>query len=318
MFIVIDKVLVGLKFGENLDGYYVSFVCQMWLVFYVCLYYNLGIVVQFVMLLIDFFDCLYISGNLFDSILMYIGCSFVDMIELVFDVLEQGEIFDINYLDVLFEQVLNVVFFGEGLMMVMVIECWLLLLEQYYCVLLFESVCMVLVVIEVCKYFYIIFIDINDKEDMVEQFLIWIGNENVDLIINVIVFCDEDMLFEFLIVIYMEQLVVMIDLVLMDFIGKYLLFEYLLEDNVIDEDVLQENVSDVDVSLLQGQGLMIEMFESIFEVVVLQVMVNYMLFDLLDMSIVDSVEVVLKVVEQDFEKGCNVICGLVVDLFVCL
>ena len=310
----IDKALAGLKSGENLDGHYASFARQMRLVFHACSHHNLGTAAQLAMSLIDLFDRLHTSGNPPDSILMHIGRSFVDTIELVFDALEQGEIPDTNHLDVLFEQASNAAFLGEGLMTATAIERRLSLPEQYHRVLSPESVRTASAAIEARKHFYIIRTDINDKEDLAEQFLTWIGNDNVDSITNVTVFRDEDTLFEFLIATHMEQSAVMTDLVSMDPTGKYLSLEHSLEDNAIDEDAPQENVSDVDASLSQGQGLTTEMLESISEVAASQAMVNHMLSDLSDMSIADSVEAALKAAEQDFEKGRNTIRGLVADL----
>lgn len=309
----IDKALAGLKSGQNLDGHYASFARQMRLVFHACTHHNLGTAAQLAMSLIDLFDRLHTSGNPPDSILMHIGRSFVDTIELVFDALEQGEIPDTNHLEVLFEQASNAAFLGEGLMTATAIERRLSLPEQFHRVLSPESVRTASAAIEARKHFYIIRTDINDKEDMAEQFLTWIGNDDVVSITNVTVFRDQDTLFEFLVASHMEQSAVVTDLVSMDPSGKYLTLEHALEDNAADEGEGPEKVSDVDASLSQGQGLTTEMLESISEVAASQAMVNHMLSDLSDMSIADSVEAALKTAEQDFDKGRAALRTLVAE-----
>ncbi len=311
----VDHALDGIKKGENVDEQYSAFARQMRLVFHACEYHKLGTAGQLAMSLIDLFGRVQTSGIGLDGILMHIARGFIDTIELVFDALEQGEIPDTQNLDILFEQASTAAFSQEGVLTATAIERRLQLPDEFHRVLSPDSVRAASKAIEAGHHFYVIRTDINNDETLAERFLEWISGDNVESITNVTVFRDAETLFDFLVSTPMDNASVITALTEMDPSGKYLELLHTLEDQQRGEDGGADRPAskDGDQPIGQGPGLSSEMLEAISEVAASQAMVNHMLSDLAETGLAESIEVALRVADQNPAQSRDMVRKIVGD-----
>lgn len=228
------ETLLALRVGlddrsQSGKDWFPGFETLMRQVHHACLNYKIDTASQLTMSLIDLFSRIRLEDQTPDVILLQMGRGFVDTMELVFDALDQGDTPDTSRIEQMFEEATNVCFVASGVVTAKSIETRLGLPPEFHRVMSPESAKSAHIAIEDGLHFYVLRADLNDHDDIAQNFFEWITSGVVQMITNVTVFLGDATLFDFLVASSLEEDQMMERLMLIDPSGRYLSMVRVLE-----------------------------------------------------------------------------------------
>lgn len=249
--------------------------------------------VHLALALVDLFSRAWQSGSAPVPMTLRLSFSFIDKTRSIFQKRAAEEQVDLDPLDRLFEEALTAIYAQNGTVSAKVIEKRLGLPEVFRNILSPESVSAATTAIQQNFHFYILRTDIQNDDEVAQNFFNWLNESGVKMITNVSIFRDDDILFDFLIAAPFSDAAIIAELQQVDPSGNLLSLHETLVVSEDPDDVDPDAAILASAEFKANEEVMkstLSMVEAIGEISAGQAMVQHMLSNLATRDIMQEIE----------------------------
>ncbi len=302
MCLVVDR----LKRQENLPAQCQRMMLLFRQIYHACLHVGLETAAQFCMTLLDLYSRAEIGAVAVDTMLLRSTQSFISDIEFALDSEKFDESPDRAQLKQLLQVSPEVTPENNGSLSSSQIVTRLGLPNSFHNILTPESIKTVLTALEQGLQFYIIRADLNQDENLADQFITWISEGAAEVISNVTFYDGKETLYDFFIASSLPEKAITLALNMLDPTNQQLRLEAVLIDSMnpplnTEIDPQQENSE----SIISQSALSSEMLEIIGELVTGQSMAQHLLNHLFETDLVYTVDTIVHDAGQQWHLAKN-------------
>jgi len=295
-------LLDRLKRQENVQAQCQRMIILFGQLYHACLYIGLDTAAHLSMSLLDLYRRAELGELIVDAMLLRSSQSFINDIESVLDSTELAQTPDRAQLKQLLEVSTEVKPESNGSLSSAQIETRLGLPKSFHNILTPESIKTVLTAIEQGLQFYIIRADLNQDEELAEQFITWLSEVSAEVISNVTFYDGKETLYDFFIACSLTEKTISLALNMLDPTSQQLRLEVALIDSLSPQQNAQtEDLQDTDQSLISQSVLSSEMLEIIGELVTGQSMVQHLLNQIFETDLPYSIDTIVHDADQQWQ-----------------